>query len=60
MKAYLIITAAIFALLTVAHIWRIVVEPHLAKDPSYLLITVIAAGLGVWGARLLQLSRRVR
>ena len=59
MKAYVITTGSVFALLTLAHLLRIVVEgPHLAKDPIFLLITVAAGGLCVWAWRLLRLSTR--
>ena len=58
MRAYVVTTAVLFALLTVAHIWRIVVEPHLAGDPWYLLITALSAGLAIWGARLLRVPTR--
>lgn len=54
MKAYLITTAIIFGLLTVVHIWRVIEEgTHLATEPWWVLITVVAAALCVWGLRLL-------
>jgi hypothetical protein len=43
MKAYLLTTGAVFGLLTLVHLWRVVEEPHLARQPWYLLITVAAA-----------------
>ena len=53
MKAYVTTTGVLFALITLAHILRIVyAEPHLAKDPWYLLLTGLAAGLAIWAARL--------
>ena len=59
MKAYVITTGAVFALLTLAHLLRIIVEwPHLARDPLFLLITVAAGGLSLWALRLLRLSKR--
>jgi hypothetical protein len=59
MKAYVITTGAIFGLLTLAHIWRGFAEgPNLAKDPWFVLITVVAAALCVWAWRLLRLSSR--
>jgi hypothetical protein len=52
-------TGAVFALLTLAHLLRIIVEwPHLAKDPLFLLITVAAGGLCLWALRLLRLATR--
>jgi len=54
MKAYLIVTSSVFGLITVAHIWRIVAEnPHLALEPWFVLLTLLAAGLCLWALRLL-------
>lgn len=59
MKAYVMTTGAVFGLLTVAHIWRVVEEgPHLATEPSYVLITIAAALLCLWACRLLWRARR--
>ena len=53
LKNYVITTGAVFGLLTLAHIARVVAEgPHLATDPSFVLITVAAAGLCFWAWRL--------
>ena len=54
MKAYLITTGALFALITVAHVWRAVVESQLATDPWYVLLTLAVASLAVWAAVLLR------
>ena len=57
MKAYVMTTGAVFGLLTVAHIWRVIEEgSHLATDPWYLLITAAAAALCLWAVRLLWRS----
>lgn len=59
MKAYVMITGAVFGLLTLAHIWRVIEEePHLATDPWYVLITVAAATLCLWACRLLWHGRK--
>ncbi len=55
MKAYVLTTGALFGLITIAHVWRMVVEPPLATAPWYILITAAAAALGLWA---LLLSRR--
>ena len=57
MKTYVITTGVIFALLVLAHAWRMVVEPHLATNPSYLVATVAAALLSLWAGRLVWRSR---
>lgn len=49
MRVYALTTGVIFALLAVAHLYRIIGESHhLATDPWFLIITVIAALLSVW------------
>ena len=59
MKAYVTTTGVVFGLLTVAHIWRVIVESHLATDPWYVLTTVAAAALSLWAWRVLRRSSRL-
>ena len=55
MKAYLITTATVFGLIAVAHIWRIVGESTaLLREPWFVLLTALAAGLCLWALRLLR------
>ena len=55
MKAYVITTGVVFALLVVAHVWRILEEgPQLAADPWYVLVTAAAAALCLWAWRVLR------
>jgi hypothetical protein len=60
MKAYVITTGIIFALITIAHVLRMTLEnPRLATDPWFLLLTVLVAALAVWAYYLLRaLGRR--
>jgi hypothetical protein len=59
MKAYVMTTGALFGLLTLAHLLRIIQEGrHLTNDPLYILITLAAATLCLWAWRLLRLSTR--
>ncbi len=59
MKAYVVTTGAVFGLLTLAHLWRIMEEgTDLATNPWYVLITVAAAALSLWAWRLVRLSTR--
>ena len=60
MKAYLIVTATLFGLLTLAHIWRVIVERPLATDPFFILITILSAALCAWACRLLLTARLPR
>ena len=55
MRAYLMTTGAIFGLIVVAHVWRMVEEgTHLAADPAYVALTAAAGALCVWAGRLLR------
>ena len=59
MKAYVVTTGAIFGLITLAHIWRVIAEePRMATEPFFVLLTVVAAALSFWAWRLLRLSSR--
>jgi hypothetical protein len=59
MRAYVITSGVIFGLLVLAHLLRILEEgPHLARDPSYVLVTLAAAALCVWAFRVLRMSAR--
>jgi hypothetical protein len=52
-------TGTVFSLITLAHIWRMIAEgSDLAADPGYLLLTTVAAALGVWAWLLLRRSAR--
>jgi hypothetical protein len=53
MRAYVLTTGIVFALLALVHVWRFYEErSSLARDPHFLIITVIAAGFAVWAFRL--------
>jgi hypothetical protein len=59
MKAYLITTALAFGALTLAHVWRVIVEGMaLLRNPWWMLVTVLAAALCLWACRLLWLLPR--
>ena len=59
MKAYVMTTGAVFGLLTLAHLLRMIVEGrHLATNPVFVLITVAAGSLCLWAWRLLRHSTR--
>ena len=59
MKAYLITTGTVFTLITAAHIWRVIAESSsLARDPGFVVLTIITAALSLWAWRLLRTSAR--
>ena len=58
MKAYVMTTGVVFGLITLAHLLRVVEEgPHLARDPFFVVLTVLAAALSLWAWRVLRLTR---
>lgn len=55
MRAYVITTGAVFALLVVAHAARLALEgPRLLSEPDFILATLIPAGMCVWAWRLVR------
>lgn len=58
MKVYVIITGLIFALITISHIVRMVMEPHVLTEPVYLFLTLVSTALAIWAVVVLRrLSR---
>jgi hypothetical protein len=56
MKAYLMTSGAMFGLLVVAHLLRILAEGlHVARDPWFVLSTTVSGVLCFWALRLLRL-----
>ena len=62
MKAYVATTGSIFVLIVGAHAWRVVEEgSRLLREPSFVLTSLLAAGITVWSALVLRgLLRTVR
>lgn len=59
MRAYVMTTGAVFGLLTLVHLWRVMEEgPRLVRDPWFVLFTLVAGALCVWAWRLLRLPAR--
>jgi hypothetical protein len=59
MKTYVMTTGLLFGLVTLAHVWRVIEEVHLATDPGYILITLMTAGLCLWAWRLVSAAARL-
>ena len=57
MKAYVVTAGVIFGLITLAHIARMVVEPHLAREPWFVLLTLVSAGLCLGAVRVARRGR---
>jgi len=59
MNAYLITSGAIFGLVTIAHLVRMILENrHLATEPPFILLTILSAGLCFWAFYLLRRANR--
>ena len=55
MRAYVMTTGVAFALLALAHVWRLAVEGWgPLANPFFILTTLIATGLALWSLRLLR------
>lgn len=54
MRAYLITTGSVFALIVVAHIARFVTEAGALREPWLWLLTLLSAGLSFWAFSLLR------
>lgn len=55
MRLYLIVTAALFVLLAIVHVWRIAVEGGgPLHEADFLIASVVAIGMAVWAIVLLR------
>ena len=54
MRAYVITTGALFGLLTIAHVVKIILERRLIPDPVFIIFTLISAVLTIWAWRVLR------
>jgi hypothetical protein len=57
MRAYVATTGLLFAVIVLAHVWRMTVETHLAREPWYVALTLAVAALAAWAALLLRRPR---
>lgn len=59
MRAYVITTGIIFALITISHIARLAMETrHVLTEPVFLLLTILSAALAVWAFVVLRRPSR--
>jgi hypothetical protein len=60
-KAYVITSGTVFALVFAAHIWRAIAEGvSLAKNPVFILTTAAALALVLWAWRVIWTMPRSR
>jgi hypothetical protein len=57
MRAYILTSGSIFGLIVLAHVLRLFAEPHVLREPLWVLLTAAAAGLCVWAFRVLRFAR---
>jgi uncharacterized membrane protein len=60
MRAYVLTTGSLFGLIAVVHVWRMIVEPHVATHVWYVVLTLAAAALSLWAWRVLRLQAQSR
>lgn len=54
MKSYVLTTGFLFLAILGAHIARVFQERHLARDPWFLLTSIISLALVIWAWRLFR------
>lgn len=57
MRTYVTLTGIVFGMITLAHVWRVIVEGPGVLNVWWILITILTAALSVWAFRLLRLTR---
>ena len=59
MRAYVLTTGAIFGLLVLAHLWRVIEEgSRPARDPWFVVFTLVAAAMCSWAMLVLRRTPR--
>lgn len=59
MKAFLLTAGVVFGLIVVAHVWRVISESSsLARDPWFIVLTVLAAAMSAWAFYLARARAR--
>jgi hypothetical protein len=59
MKAYIVVTGAVFFLLAVSHVARFVAEgSRLLTEPIFISTTILSLGLFIWAAALFRRAGR--
>ena len=58
MKTYVLIAGGVFGLITLAHLWRMVVEPHVRTEPWFLFATIVSTALSIAAFRVARRAAR--
>jgi len=54
MRAYIGVTGGLFLVLAGVHVARVFAEPNMARDPFFIVVTILAVGLAGWAASLFR------
>jgi hypothetical protein len=56
MRAYVAVTGVLFVLISGLHVVRVFAEPNMARDPFFILTTVIGVGMAFWALTVFRRS----
>jgi hypothetical protein len=54
MKAYIMTTGVVFALIAIAHVVHIAMERTVLREPMFLVLTLLAVAFSVWAFVVLR------
>ena len=54
MRSYIAVTGVLFVLLAGIHVARVVAEPDVARQPFFIVVTLVAVGMAAWAATLFR------
>ena len=58
MRAYVGVTGGLFLLLAGTHVVRVFAEPNMAREPFFIVITLVALGMAGWALSLFRRGAR--
>ena len=54
MRAYIAVTGLLFLALAGTHVARVFAEPNVARQPFFIVVTLIALGMAGWALTLFR------
>ena len=54
MRTYVAVTGGLFLLLAGIHVARVFVEPNMAREPFFIVVTLLALGMSGWALALFR------
>jgi len=58
MRTYVGITGGLFLLIAGVHVVRVFGEPNMARDPFFIVVTLLALGMAAWAVSLFRRAAR--